>query len=68
MIEDEKQFKITKDQFDKLQSAIATFDMDKVADKVGSKKLAEMELMALKGQADELLAEIREFEKSRGGG
>jgi hypothetical protein len=62
MIENQKQLAVSKTQMEKLQVAVASFDVDYLAKKLGSRKLAAAELRALKSQIEELYKEIQDYE------
>jgi HTH-type transcriptional regulator/antitoxin HigA len=67
MITNERQFKISKAQLDKLRRSAAAFDLNEAAKCIGSPVLAQAELAALQSQIDELAEEIREYEALRSG-
>ena len=67
MITNERQFRITKSQHEKLNEALNGFDLDAATRRIGSRVLAEAELAALKSQASDLSDEIREYEALKSG-
>jgi len=67
MITNERQFRISKSQYVKLQAAIADFDKQNAVKRTGSSTLAQAELAALQSQAGELSSELREYERLKSG-
>ena len=67
MITNERQFRITRAQLEKLEEAAHRFDMDEASRRIGSRVLAEAELGAIKSQASDLSAQIHEYEALKSG-
>jgi len=67
MITNERQFRITKSQLDRLNAAVADFDVEEASRRSGSRILADAELAALKSQSSELYNELREYEALKSG-
>jgi HTH-type transcriptional regulator/antitoxin HigA len=67
MITNERQFRISKSQLEKLQGAASNFDIHEASKRTGSPVLAQAELAALQSQVDELTEEIREYEALKSG-
>src|SRR5205823_192887 len=67
MITNERQFRITKAQFDKLNAAVADFDVEAAARRIGGRILAEAELEALRSQAADLSGQLREYQALKSG-
>ncbi len=67
MTTNERQFRITKSQLDKLHAALTGFDLDAATRCIGSRVLADAELAALKSQASDLSNEIRDYEALKSG-
>lgn len=65
MIENQKQFMVTKSQMQMLQEAVASFDIDQVTKKVGSREMADACLKSLQSQIDDLSAELQEYENGQ---
>src|SRR6266487_1725334 len=67
MITNERQFRITKSQLDKLNAVMAGFDLEAATRRTGSRILAEAELAGLKSQASDLSNDLREYEALKSG-
>ena len=67
MITNERQFRITRFQLEKLSAAMADFDVEAASRRTGSRILAEAELAALKSQSSELSDQLREYEALKSG-
>ena len=67
MITNERQFRITRAQLEKLQAAAQSFDVQETARRTGSRTLAEAEVAAIKSQASDLSAQIQEYEALKSG-
>ncbi len=67
MITNERQFRITKAQFDKLNAAAADFDLEAATRRIGARILAEAELEALRSQASDLSDQLREYQALKSG-
>src|SRR6266404_2578967 len=67
MITNERQFRITKSQLDKLSAVMAGFDLEEATRRTGSRILADAELAALKSQVSDLSNELREYEALKSG-
>lgn len=67
MITNERQFRISRAQLKKLRSAVASFDIQEAAKRIGSPVLARAELEALLSQIDELAKQVHEYEVLKSG-
>ena len=67
MISNERQYKVTKQQLNKLKEAIAKFNLLSTTQQVGSDILATAELEALKSEAENLYDQLLEYEKLKSG-
>ena len=67
MISNQRQYKITRRQLERLRQAVADFDMDAATQQLGSDVLATAELQALRSEEEVLLSEISEYEALRSG-
>ena len=67
MITNERQFRISKAQLEKLRSSAAAFNIDEAAGRIGSPVLAQAELAALQSQIDELTEQVTEYEVLQSG-
>jgi len=67
MITNERQYRITSAQIEKLKSAINAFDMKAAIDQTKSKILAKAELEALRSEYENLSMQIHEYETLKSG-
>jgi HTH-type transcriptional regulator/antitoxin HigA len=67
MITNERQYRITKAQFSRLNDAAAAFSIDEAAKRTGSRLLAKAELEALKSEVEVLAAQLKEYEGLKAG-
>lgn len=67
MITNERQFRITRSQLEKLETAAREFNIEEATSRIGSRALAEAELAAIKSHATDLFAEIQEYEALKSG-
>lgn len=67
MITNERQYKITRAQLEKLRNAIKSFDMKEAIKRIKNKKLAEAQLEALKSELENLSMQIVDYETLKGG-
>ena len=67
MITNERQYRITKAQLDRFNSALESFDVKLVSQQIKSKVLAIAELEALQSEHEKLMSEIHEYEALRSG-
>lgn len=67
MITNERQFRISKTQLEKLRGAAEEFNFDEAVKRCGSPILAQAERDALKSQIEELVEEVQEYEALRSG-
>ncbi len=67
MITNERQYRITKQQLNRIKEAIKNFDVDEAEDRIGSVILAKAELNALKGEEQVIADQVSEYEALRSG-
>jgi len=67
MITNERQYRITSNQIEKLKTTIDTFNIKAVAERVKSKLLAKAELEALRSEYENLSAQLHEYESLKSG-
>lgn len=67
MITNERQYKITKNQLTKLQSALKLFSMETAVKETGSEILAKAEYDSLKSEVDNLLMQIQDYDNLKSG-
>lgn len=67
MVTNERQYRITEAQLLKMKEAVAAFNINEVAERVGSKVLAKAELDALKSEVLVLSAQLRDYEALKSG-
>ncbi|MBN1803998.1 MAG: helix-turn-helix domain-containing protein [Sedimentisphaerales bacterium] len=67
MITNERQYRITSAQLEKLKIAIDTFDIKKAAERIKSKILAKAEIEALRSEYENLSMQIHEYETLKSG-
>jgi HTH-type transcriptional regulator/antitoxin HigA len=67
MITNERQYKISKQQFGKIRDAIRNLDLEKLEEMIGSSVLAAAELNALKSEQEVLSEQLREYEALQSG-
>ena len=67
MIKNERQYKITKSQFNLLKEAIGSYDIDKKIQQIGSEILAKAELESLKCDVEILENQLNEYEALKSG-
>lgn len=61
MIENERQYHITKSALSKFQAALAEFDIGEATARIGSRVLAEAEAAALESEIDVLSGQISDY-------
>ena len=62
MITNERQYRITRSQLEKLKIVIKDFDIKGVAERTKSKILAKAEIEALRSEYDNLSMQLLEYE------
>jgi HTH-type transcriptional regulator / antitoxin HigA len=67
MITNERQFRISKAQLQKLRSSVAAFDVHEAAKASGSRILAQAELAGLQSQIEELAEQVGDYEALQSG-
>ena len=67
MITNERQYRITRAQLNKIKSTIDSFNVNEVTKKVKSKQLAQAELAALQSEFDNLFLQLQEYEALKAG-
>ena len=67
MITNNRQYNISRKQFTKLQNALANFDLASRIKQIGSHKLVQAELNALKSEINVLRHQINEYEVLQSG-
>jgi len=67
MITNERQFRISKAQLEKLRSSAAAFNIHEAAKRSSSSVLAHAELAALQSQIDELAEQVSDYEALQSG-
>jgi HTH-type transcriptional regulator/antitoxin HigA len=67
MITNDRQFRISRAQLEKLRDAAGSFDFTEAAKRCGSPVLAQAEHAALQSEVEKLTDEIREYEGLRSG-
>ncbi|MHC4573068.1 MAG: helix-turn-helix domain-containing protein [Planctomycetota bacterium] len=67
MITNERQYRITSAQFEKLKAAIKTFDIKAATKRAKSKILAKAEIEALRSEYENLTLQLREYETLKAG-
>ena len=67
MIANERQYKITNSQMQKLKVAISAFDLKDTTSRVGSPVLAKAELDALRSEYENLFSQLQEYEVLKSG-
>lgn len=67
MITNERQFRISKAQLEKLRKTASAFDLNEATKRSGSSVLARAELAALQSQIDELAEEVLDYEALQSG-
>ncbi len=67
MITNDRQFRITNSQLQKLEAAARNFDIKAATKRTGSRVLAEAELAALASQVSELNAELEDYKRLKSG-
>ena len=67
MITNERQYKITRSQLDKLKKAMESIDVKKTDRLTRSKQLAKMQIAALKSEYEILSTQIQEYETLKSG-
>lgn len=67
MITNERQYRITSAQLEKLKTAIDTFDIKASTERTKSKVLAKAEIEALRSEYERLSLQLREYETLKSG-
>jgi HTH-type transcriptional regulator/antitoxin HigA len=67
MITNERQYRITNNQIEKLKKTIDTFDIKAVTERAKSKILAKAELEALRSEYENLSGQLHEYESLKSG-
>lgn len=67
MITNERQYRITSAQLEKLKTAIDTFDIKASTERTKSKVLAKAEIEALRSEYEKLSIQLREYETLKSG-
>jgi HTH-type transcriptional regulator/antitoxin HigA len=67
MITNERQYRISKSQLAKFESAVLGFDLKEAAERIGSRVLAKAELDALKSECEVLSSQIQDYEALKSG-
>lgn len=67
MITNERQYRITHNQIEKLKKTIDTFDIKAVTERAKSKILAKAELEALRSEYENLSVQLHEYESLKSG-
>lgn len=67
MITNERQYRITSSQLEKLKTAIDTFDIKASTERTKSKVLAKAEIDALRSEYERLSIQLREYETLKSG-
>ena len=62
MIENTRQYKITKKRLSEFRESVMAYDMDEAAARIGSSVLAKAELDALKSEVEVLCNQIFEYD------
>lgn len=62
MIENEEQYLITKQQYEKIEAALRDFDVKEVEERVGSQILGAAELDGLLSEEESLKKQLMEYE------
>ena len=67
MISNERQYRITKGQLERLRQAVAEFDLNATAERIGSDRLASAALQARRSEEEVLFSQLSEYECLRSG-
>ncbi|MDP2778613.1 MAG: helix-turn-helix transcriptional regulator [Anaerolineales bacterium] len=67
MITNERQYKVTKTQYAKLQEGVNEFDLEEATERIGSKILAKAELDGLNSEIEILETQLQEYESLKSG-
>jgi len=67
MITNERQYRISKAQLEKIKESMDSFDLKKAVEMSKSKRLANAELDALKSEIENLIVQITEYETLKSG-
>ena len=67
MITNERQYRITHSQVEKLRGAVDSFDVKEAAGRANSDVLAKAELAALQSELENLSQQIQEYETLKSG-
>ena len=67
VITNERQYKVTKTQYAKLQEGVNEFDLEEATERIGSKILAKAELNGLESEVEILETQLQEYESLKSG-